>query len=480
VTQLQMCVFQVATSPDKATVPLLVVEGLGGDGKANGAGFPTLIIVAVCCVATICIIAAAGFVRFDAENGRFYIRKASLWKRVHPNPEPPLHREYWEKSLRDTKGLPVVDDLLKMFSAGSREKEGLKGLRASRTVFMHNLDRCLNSLSSSDYALSNYDGISKVNHQPSGKKGDYTAAPVSTSVDIDAMTLHQGLITESKGIIIGNKSTYHIIKSLQGGCQSSCYLVSTKKDGGDCFFVAKVYASFQVSTQAVSEAYLLAQARHANVLEIFETFAHEETLVIITRFCEIGDIGTLAELSQHHGVAMDEMWIAEVFVQICLGLAHLHKTCIIHRDLKPKNIFMDKHGTIKIGDFGLSKMASTQFAETIVGTPYFMAPEINQGKPYTFSSDVFSLGVIVYYMCTFRMPFTGANFTDLEAQKNAGVDCKAMVGYSDELVNLVSQMLHFEPTKRPTAEEILCDSFVRETLISLRQQIAERIDDLTT
>lgn len=57
----------VATSPDKATVPLLVVEGLGGDGKANGAGFPTLIIVAVFCVATICIIAAAGFVRFDGK-----------------------------------------------------------------------------------------------------------------------------------------------------------------------------------------------------------------------------------------------------------------------------------------------------------------------------------------------------------------------------------------------------------------------------
>jgi len=279
---------------------------------------------------------------------------------------------------------------------------------------------------------------------------------------------------EAKGIIEGNNSRYYIIKPSHGGCQSSCFLVSKKNDVGDRFYVAKVYSSFQTSSQAVSEAYILAQAKHENILEIIETFACEGTLVIITRFCEFGDIGTLIELSQKHGVEMEEMWILEVFVQICFGLRHLHKMCIIHRDLKPRNIFMDKHGTVKIGDFGLSKMTTTHLADTIVGTPYFMAPEINQGTQYSFSSDVWSLGVILYYMCTSQMPFDAKTQKELEEMKQIG-GYKAMVGYSKGLADLVSQMLHLDPMKRPTAEEILACPFVRETVVNLREQVSERL-----
>ena len=69
---------------------------------------------------------------------------------------------------------------------------------------------------------------------------------------------------------------------------------------------------------------------------------------------------------------------------------------------------------MQIGDFGLSKLTTTQFAETIVGTPFYMAPEIHQGKPYSFSSDVWSLGVVVYYMCTYTMPFNARTALELE------------------------------------------------------------------
>ncbi len=66
------------------------------------------------------------------------------------------------------------------------------------------------------------------------------------------------------------------------------------------------------------------------------------------RFCELGDLGTLVELTQKNGVPMEEIWIMEVFVQICFALCHLHKACIIHRDLEPGNVFMDKHNTVKV------------------------------------------------------------------------------------------------------------------------------------
>jgi len=70
--------------------------------------------------------------------------------------------------------------------------------------------------------------------------------------------------------------------------------------------------------------------------------------------------------------------VLEWFTQICLGLKHIHDRKILHRDLKGQNIFLTKQGIVKIGDFGIAKVLSTtmQNARTVVGTPYYLSPEI--------------------------------------------------------------------------------------------------------
>ena len=78
----------------------------------------------------------------------------------------------------------------------------------------------------------------------------------------------------------------------------------------------------------------------------------------------------------------------------------------MHRDLKGQNIFMTSSGKVKIGDLGVSKvMESTMRAKTQIGTPYYMSPELVKGLPYTFKSDIWSLGVILYELCTLQTPF---------------------------------------------------------------------------
>jgi NIMA (never in mitosis gene a)-related kinase len=95
------------------------------------------------------------------------------------------------------------------------------------------------------------------------------------------------------------------------------------------------------------------------------------------------------------------------FTQICLALKHVHDRKILHRDLKSQNIFLTKKGMIKLGDFGIARVLSDtkSKAKTVVGTPYYLSPEIIKSEPYSFKSDIWSLGVLLYEMCALTPPF---------------------------------------------------------------------------
>lgn len=80
---------------------------------------------------------------------------------------------------------------------------------------------------------------------------------------------------------------------------------------------------------------------------------------------------------------------------------------IIHRDLKNANIFLTKEKQVKIGDFGISKtLDKTQMAATsMIGTPYYLSPEMVEGKSYSTKADIWALGVILYQLCSYKLPF---------------------------------------------------------------------------
>jgi serine/threonine protein kinase len=82
-----------------------------------------------------------------------------------------------------------------------------------------------------------------------------------------------------------------------------------------------------------------------------------------------------------------------------LALLYLHERKILHRDLKTQNIFI-KNGQISLGDFGIAKVLdhTRDFANTCIGTPYYMSPELFKNKPYSYKSDVWALGCVIYEM----------------------------------------------------------------------------------
>lgn len=140
-----------------------------------------------------------------------------------------------------------------------------------------------------------------------------------------------------------------------------------------------------------------------------------------------------------------------------MAIKHIHDKKVLHRDLKSQNVFLTKNGMIKLGDFGIAKCLNytLQKVTTIVGTPYYLSPEIVQNKPYSFKSDIWSLGIILYEMCALKMPFDASSLPLLSLKIIRGAYNPIPSTYSKDLKNLVNMMLNVDPSKRPNINEIL-------------------------
>ena len=108
--------------------------------------------------------------------------------------------------------------------------------------------------------------------------------------------------------------------------------------------------------------------------------------------------------------------------ELASALRYCHEDLrIMHRDIKPANILLDQLGTLKLADFGLSKSLdpSTDLAKTYVGTPLYMSPEQCAGQPYSFSADMWSLGVVAYELMALRSPWIVERQRDLSGPRSA-------------------------------------------------------------
>lgn len=162
-----------------------------------------------------------------------------------------------------------------------------------------------------------------------------------------------------------------------------------------------------------SEAIAIARLQHPNVVRVYETGTHEQTLYIVF---ELVTGGTLAMWSQREVV--QPVSAVQMLINIAAGVQAAHEAGIIHRDLKPSNILLTPAEKIpKISDFGLAKILDESLTQTfsgiIAGTPTYMAPEQTLGNvAITPSADIYSLGVVLYELLTGRPPFTGLNIVD--------------------------------------------------------------------
>merc|ERR1712154_229506 len=211
---------------------------------------------------------------------------------------------------------------------------------------------------------------------------------------------------------------------------------------------------------------------------------HAETyLCVVMSYCD-GDLSHFVK--NQRGKKLREKHVLDLFVQIALALHFIHNRNILHRDLKAQNIFV-KDGQLKLGDFGISKelTGSVAFAQTMIGTPYYMSPEVFKGKPYNLKSDIWSLGCVLYELITFKHCFDAKNLNSL-AQKIVRGKYVPIHGrqYRNELKLLCYSMLSQVPSQRPTLSEILNHKIltnrIRDFYISCYKKFKSNVMTLST
>ncbi|KAL0481107.1 hypothetical protein AKO1_012887 [Acrasis kona] len=207
---------------------------------------------------------------------------------------------------------------------------------------------------------------------------------------------------------------------------------------------------------AMNEVNVLQVLKHPNIIAYHEYFKGEDGyLNIIMEHADGGDL--FQRIRSASGVHFDESMILDWFVQTTLALKHVHDCNILHRDLKTQNIFLSSNNEVKLGDFGIAKIlnSQTEFANTVIGTPYYLSPELCEDKPYNSKSDVWALGCVLYEVTTLKHAFNGQNLPSLVLKILKGNYPPIPAQYSDNLKNLIARALNKSPDLRPSMQEIL-------------------------
>jgi len=144
----------------------------------------------------------------------------------------------------------------------------------------------------------------------------------------------------------------------------------------------------------------------------------------------------------------------------------MHDANILHRDLKAANVFMCSPNYLKLGDLGVAKVLKHDeaLAHTQVGTPYYVAPEVWRNKAYNSKCDMWSLGCLLYELCTFRPPFEAESMEGLARKVMRGRYDQIPAGYSQSLRNVVAKLLVVDPSLRASVNDILSTEAVQQRL----------------
>ena len=274
---------------------------------------------------------------------------------------------------------------------------------------------------------------------------------------------------------------FEILKELGKGSFGIVYLIKRKKDN-------TIYALKQVKItkmekkekmSSLNEIRLLASISHPNIIAYKESFYDEknETLNLILEYANGGDLHSKIKEHKKTKSYFKEKTIWSIFIQMLIGLKNLHDHKIMHRDLKSANIFLMKNGIVKLGDLNVAKILKNELLYSQTGTPYYASPEVWSNQPYNFKSDIWSLGCILYELCSLKLPFKGNNFKDVYNNVINGFYEQIPNFYSKELKFIVNWLLQVNSFKRPDCFQLINCDIVKRNFENIFGVKIEKIDN---
>ncbi|GAA5799105.1 hypothetical protein HPULCUR_004514 [Helicostylum pulchrum] len=241
-----------------------------------------------------------------------------------------------------------------------------------------------------------------------------------------------------------------------------------------------LYAAKHIGTNKVviNELITMKMSRHPNVVEYITSYVTSDEIWVVMEFMEmaLSDILSLESTEEGSCISIDESLIARVARDILRALTRIHRLNRIHRDIRSDNILINLRGEVKLTDF--SQCAQLTKAQpkrnSIVGTPYWMAPELIKGKEYDTKIDIWSLGVLIYEMAQNNPPYI--EHPPLKAlyliASNGLPPLENQDRWSDNFKDFLSLCTTMDPANRPDTSVLLKHPFITTSVGTAEDMIA--------
>ena len=246
---------------------------------------------------------------------------------------------------------------------------------------------------------------------------------------------------------------YTIESELGKGGMATVHLATDQRNGRKVaikFLLPHIETNEGFVRQFIDEFRANQFLQHANIVEAIEAGQHEGRWYMAM---ELLDGGSLKELVRDRGRLPIDLAVY-LMINVLKGLAYSHHCGVVHQDIKPANLMVQQDGSVKIADFGISKMASPDVwspTGRIRGTPAYMAPEQAGGKEPNYKWDIFSAGVVFYEVLAGFNPF-GAKDPQLALKKITGENPAPLMQVSPTVPHaveiIIARMLEKDPDRR--------------------------------